>query len=89
MILENHKCEQELGRKKLMLKLPSLRARLQTTTDPNICALFSAYQQSTLVLGRIWAEPDAPVEWIEEYSAIFSEIEGEVSRYFGQDLLRT
>jgi hypothetical protein len=76
------KINRELGRKKLMMKLPALRSKLRDASGEGIDELFVAYQLAVSTRDRIRAQKGAPLEWHAEYDKLFEELEGDVVRYF-------
>ena len=74
--------EQELGRKKLMLRFPELREHLRTATGPEIEELFSSYQLAVSVHERVTKTAEAPKEWLASYAKIYLDIEDAVRAYF-------
>jgi hypothetical protein len=72
----------ELGRKKLMMKLPDLRNQLRDASGDGIDELMVAYQLAVSARDRIRAHKEAPLEWSTEYDILFDELENIVRRYF-------
>ncbi len=70
---------QELGRKRLAMRLPQMRARIMIARNPSQLALFEAYELAVETRDRISMIP-AEAERFEEYSSICIEIEHDIVR---------
>jgi len=72
------KINQELGRKKLMMRFPELRGQLRNASGDTIEELFVAYQLAVSTRDRIRAQRGAHLPWHAEYDVLFAELEQEV-----------
>jgi hypothetical protein len=75
----------ENGRKKLMLKLPALRAQLRNLAGDTVGELFESYDLATSALDGFRRETSTNPGFIGEYEELCREIEREVSRYCYQN----
>ncbi|MDM9645594.1 hypothetical protein [Rhizobium sp. S163] len=73
--------ERELGRKKLMMRLPTLRDQLRHASGAQIEALFVAYERAAAHQERIRAQKSAPAQWTAYYDKVFAELEESVRLY--------
>jgi hypothetical protein len=74
----------ELGRKKLMMKLPQFRSQLKDASGSAIDKLFIAYQSAAATRDRMRAQKGAPLEWHADYDKLFEGLEDDVSAYFAK-----
>ena len=81
MINRPHDQERELGRKKLMMKLPALRNQLRDAAGEQIEALFVAYERASSGRERVRLQMSAPSEWTADYDRISTELEEGVKSY--------
>jgi hypothetical protein len=72
----------ELGRKKLMMKIPELRSQLREASGQTIEELFAAYQLAVSTRDRIRAHKGAPQQWHVEYDKLFAQMEQDIKKYF-------
>ncbi|MFK0335502.1 hypothetical protein ACIQUB_30790 [Rhizobium sp. NPDC090275] len=85
MVNRDEEIEKELGRKKLMMRLPALRDQLRNASGEQIGALFMAYERAVAHQDRIRSQKHAPAQWTAYYEEVLREIEdGVVSYLAGQ-----
>ncbi|MDM9623017.1 hypothetical protein A6U87_07370 [Rhizobium sp. AC44/96] len=80
--------EAQRGLWRLLLKLPSIRGRLQiiAARSSHLNELFEAYEEANVALGRFQKERDREsCPLIEEYEALCAEIESDVLRLVLED----
>lgn len=85
---KNGSKEAQRGLWRLLLKLPSIRGRLQiiAARSSHLNELFEAYEEANVALARFQRErdrEDCPL--IEEYEALCAEIENDVLRFVLDD----
>ena len=81
MLDRGEEIERELGRKKLMLRLPALREQLRRASGTQIEALFLAYERAAAHQDRIRAQKSAPARWTDYHDKLFADIEESVKLY--------
>ncbi len=85
---KNGSREAQRGLLRLLLKLPSIRARLQVIAagSTHLNELFEAYEEANIALERFQRTGDrASCPLIEEYEALCAEIETDVLRFVIDD----
>jgi len=70
--------ERELGRKKLMLRLPALRDQLRHASGAQIDAIFIAYERAAAHQDSLRGQTSAPAQWIAYYEKLFADLEESV-----------
>lgn len=73
--------ERELGRKKLMLRMPAFRGQLRHASRERMEALFVAYGRAAAHQDRIRSQKHAPARWTAYYEEVSGEIEESVVRF--------
>jgi len=81
MVGSEDKIERDLGRKKLMMRLPAMREQLRDASGERIEALFVAYERAAAHQDRIRSQKHAPVHWTAYYEEVSREIEESVLKY--------
>ncbi|MDM9627649.1 hypothetical protein QTL95_17235 [Rhizobium sp. S152] len=72
--------ERELGRKKLMLRLPALRDQLRQASGDEIDAIFVAYERAVSHRDRISGQKGAPKQWAAYYQEVFEDLEDRIKQ---------
>lgn len=81
MVDREEERERELGRKKLMLRMPAFRGQLRHASGERMEALFLAYERASVHQDRIRSQKHAPAQWKAYYEEVSGEIEESVGRF--------
>ena len=81
MVDEEEKTARELGRKKLMMRMPALRDKPRHASGRQLEALFVAYERAAAHQDRIRSQKHAPAQWTTYYEEVSVEIEESVVRF--------
>jgi hypothetical protein len=81
MASEEDKGKWELGRKKLMTKLPALRAHLRSAAGDELNAIFMAYERASAGRDRVRAQKGVPQQWTDDYERVLRDLEEGVVLY--------
>lgn len=71
----------ELGRKKLMMRLPLLRDQLRRVSGEQIESMFVDYERVSRSRDKVRAQKGAPPEWAADYKNLMLELEEGVRQY--------
>ncbi|MDM9627706.1 hypothetical protein QTL95_17545 [Rhizobium sp. S152] len=74
--------ERELGRKKLMMRLPALRDQLRDASGDQIEAIFVAWERAAAYQDRIRTRTITPAELAAYYEELSEILEESAKRYF-------
>lgn len=75
MVDREEEIERELGRKRLMMRLPALRDQLRSASGAEIEAIFIAYERASAYQDWIRGERSIPGQWTAYHDKLVADLE--------------